>query len=269
MSAQTGLSACCVTGHLHSVTPTGVVEKITNLDCYVSKPEGGSKAKTIVFITDIFGWDTPNSRLLADEYAKAGFYVYVPDLLHGDSISHDLLQTIAPRDPGSRTIVQVGIDNAKTMATFGPWAGRHSEAVVKPLLEEFIKYIKADPLTGKIGAVGFCWGARYVLLLAADGTIDAGVANHPAMATQADFEAINKPVQINVGTNDIFLPNETVEQVKSGLMEQKPDLPTEINVFQDAVHGFAVRGDITSPKEKENKDASASATIRWFKKYLV
>jgi len=267
--AATGLSACCVTGHLHEGTPAGVVEKITDLDVYVSKPEGSSKAKTILFITDIFGWDTPNARLLADEYAKAGFYVYVPDFFKGDNISHDMLDTIAPRDPSSRSTLKVAEDNTKTMAAIGPWITRQREGVVKPLMDEFVKYLRADPLTGKIGAVGFCWGGRYALLLAGEGTVDAAVANHPSMAAQSEFEGINKPTQINVGTNDIFLPNETVDQVKQALSEKKADLAFEINVFQDAVHGFAVRGDISQPQELKNKEGAANATIRWFNKYLV
>ncbi|KZT52814.1 alpha/beta-hydrolase [Calocera cornea HHB12733] len=269
MTTATGLSPCCVTGHLHEGTPTGTVEKIADLDVYVSKPKDGSKAKTILFIADIFGWNTPNARLLADEYANAGFYVYVPDFFKGDNISHDMLQTIAPREPHKRSTLQVAADNASTMATFGPWAVRHREAVVKPLMDEFIKFLRTDPLTGKIGAVGFCWGGRYALVLAGEGSVDAAVANHPSMASEADFLSITKPTQINVGTNDIFLPNETVEQVKAALAEKKSDLPFEINVFQDAVHGFAVRGDISDAKEKENKEASANATLRWFNKYLV
>jgi len=265
---MSGLSSCCVTGHLHEGTPTGTVEKITDLDVYVSKPEGGSKAKTILFITDIFGWELPNTRLLADEYAKAGFYVYVPDFFKGDAISHDMLNTIAPREPHTRSTLQVTADNAQTMATFGPWAMRQREAVVKPLMDEFLKFLRTDPLTGKIGAIGFCWGGRYALVLSGEGSVDAAVSNHPAMASEADYAGITKPTQINVGTNDIFLPNETVDKVKKELEASKADLAFEINVFEDAVHGFAVRGDITNPKEKENKDASANATLRWFNKYL-
>ncbi|KZO90968.1 hypothetical protein CALVIDRAFT_602581 [Calocera viscosa TUFC12733] len=219
MSTATGSSACCVTGHLHEGTPTGVVEKIIDLDVYVARPKDCSKAKTILLISD-------NARLLAVEYATAGFYVYVPDFFKVDNISHDMLQNIAPREPQNRSTLQVAEDNAKTMATFGPWVTGQLESVIKTL------------------------DGRYALVLAGEGSVDAAVSNHPSMASEADFLGITKPTQINVSTNDIFLPNETVDQVKAALAEKKADLSFEIN-------------------EKENKEASANATLRWFNKYLA
>lgn len=42
-------------------------------------------------LSDIFGFDLPNVRLLADEWAEKGYYVLVPDILQGDPIPHDLL----------------------------------------------------------------------------------------------------------------------------------------------------------------------------------
>lgn len=50
---------------------------------YVSPSSDGSKAKTVIFITDIFGYELVNVRLVADEYAAQGFHVVVPDLFEG------------------------------------------------------------------------------------------------------------------------------------------------------------------------------------------
>ena len=52
MSEHTGLSACCLSGAIHTGKPSGRVETIGGLQTYVSEPEGGSKAKTIVFLVD-------------------------------------------------------------------------------------------------------------------------------------------------------------------------------------------------------------------------
>lgn len=53
---------------------------------YVSKPSDGSKAKTVIFVTDIFGYELVNVRLLADEYAAQGLYCLIPDILEGGSL---------------------------------------------------------------------------------------------------------------------------------------------------------------------------------------
>lgn len=78
MSTGVGMSSCCLSGKVHEGTPVGKVEKVGDLETYISAPKDGSKAKTIIFIVDIFGWEFKNARLLADNYAKAGFYVYLP-----------------------------------------------------------------------------------------------------------------------------------------------------------------------------------------------
>lgn len=73
----------CVSGTVHSATPIGTETTIHGLKTYVTRPEGEPKG-LIVIITDAFGWDFVNSRVLADNYAKkGGFLVYIPDFMNG------------------------------------------------------------------------------------------------------------------------------------------------------------------------------------------
>jgi dienelactone hydrolase len=76
-------------------------------------------------------------------------------------------------------------------------------AVSRPPIEKFVKEIQADPEVKKVGAVGFCWGGRYALLLVADNdypTIDAAVANHPSfLAVPDEVKIVSKPAIIQVG----------------------------------------------------------------------
>jgi hypothetical protein len=44
---------------LHDGKPIGAVSEIVGLKTYISAPENGSKDKTILFITDIFGYQLP------------------------------------------------------------------------------------------------------------------------------------------------------------------------------------------------------------------
>ena len=80
-----GVCIHCVTGSLHEGTPKGTTGNIAKLPTYIAKPTTApAKSGIIVIITDVFGWELVNSRLLADEYAeKSGRTVYVPDFLGG------------------------------------------------------------------------------------------------------------------------------------------------------------------------------------------
>jgi len=264
------MSSCCLSGSIHSGTPRGQVETIDNLPTYVAAPKDGSKAKTIIFITDIFGWEFKNARLLADNYAKAGFYVYIPDFLQGDSLPIEFLQSVEPplkvREQASM------VDKAKATATVGvtlpPWLLKHPDSVTQPLISSFISAVKAIPGTGKVGAIGFCWGGRYVIL-AAHGEIDAGLACHPYLSDiQADFEPVTKPLSLAVGSKDSLLDSDTVGRIKD-LMAKKTGVPHEVRIYEDQVHGFTLRSDWSNEKDKKAMDDAEKQGVDWFNKYLA
>lgn len=101
MSSGVGMGACCLSGTIQEGTTSGREETIGGLSTYVAEPAGDSKAKTVVILTDsklswltggsllidhaVFGWKFKNVRLCADNYAKEGFYVYIPDVHSGSS----------------------------------------------------------------------------------------------------------------------------------------------------------------------------------------
>lgn len=56
----------------------------------MSPSSDGSKAKTVIFIADIFGYELVNTRLVADEYAAQGFHVVLPDFFEGAHVDYTL-----------------------------------------------------------------------------------------------------------------------------------------------------------------------------------
>lgn len=77
---------------MKSGTSIGKVESMFGLDVYVARPalkkveveEEGEAKGVIVMITDMFGWELSNARLLADAYAnEGGWLVMVPDFMCG------------------------------------------------------------------------------------------------------------------------------------------------------------------------------------------
>lgn len=63
------------------------------------RPTLYAQPRMLCFDGGQFGATLPNAQLLADEYADAGFYVVLPDLMKDDPIDHNLLKVrrIAPR----------------------------------------------------------------------------------------------------------------------------------------------------------------------------
>ena len=101
------LKPCCATGSLHTGTPTGRIEKVHGLDCYIADAPNDSPKGVVVIIPDAFGWTLPNNRILADCYAKEGnFQVYLPEFMNGEKPlngrpkeEHDLIVNFRYRTP--------------------------------------------------------------------------------------------------------------------------------------------------------------------------
>lgn len=242
MSTGVGIGSCCLSGSIHTGTPKGRVEEIGGLQTYIAEPESKSKAQTIVFLVDIFGFEFPNTRLLADNYAKAGFYVYVPDILQGDPLPLSFLNNVEPplKDQEREGFVDKDKNSAVVGATLTPWLAKHSEAVVRPLVEGFVDAVRAQPGVGKVGTIGFCFGGRYAILTA-HGKVDAAYACHPSLvAIPGDFDPVVKPLSLAVGTRDSLLDDKSNDQIKE-ILDRKTGVPTELVKYEDQVHGFALR----------------------------
>ncbi|KAF8765701.1 hypothetical protein HU200_008202 [Digitaria exilis] len=77
-------SQCC--DNPPALNPTGgegkVVDSFGGLKAYLA---GSNDAKeAVILISDVFGFEAPNLRTIADKVALSGYFVVVPDFLHGD-----------------------------------------------------------------------------------------------------------------------------------------------------------------------------------------
>ncbi|KAK3008246.1 hypothetical protein RJ639_015358 [Escallonia herrerae] len=67
---------------LSSSSGAGHEEELGGLQSYISGSPDSSLA--VLLVSDIYGYEAPTLRKLADKVAAAGFYVVVPDFLRGD-----------------------------------------------------------------------------------------------------------------------------------------------------------------------------------------
>jgi dienelactone hydrolase len=194
---------------------------------------------------------------------------YIPDMHQGDSLPISFLQTVEPPLPEreSLSMTQKAASTAKVGATLGPWLIKHREGVSKPLIDDFLTAVRNSPGQPKVGVIGFCWGGRYAILAAQGELVDAAYACHPSLVSiPADFELVTKPLSLALGTKDSLLGMKEVEQIK-GFMEKKQG-KSEVRLYEDQVHGFALRGDWSSEKDRKAMDDAEKQGLEWFGKYL-
>ena len=121
-------------------------------------------------------------------------------------------------------------------------------------------------------------GGRYAILQAHGprkdenggmvGGVDAAFAAHPSLvAIPGDFDPVSKPLSLALGTEDSLLNKDQIGQIQDTLAK-KTDVPHEIRLYEDQIHGFALRGDWSSEKDKKAMDEAEQQGIEWFKEYL-
>jgi dienelactone hydrolase len=199
----------------------------------------------------------------------------VPDVHSGDSLPISFLQDVEPPLPTREKmgVLEKGTATAKVGATLGPWLIKHREAVAKPIIDGFIREIRKTPGVDRVGTIGFCWGGRYSILAAHETdpgiAVDAAYACHPSLvAIPGDFEPVRRPLSLALGAEDSLLGEKEIAQIKE-IMQKKADVQSEVRVYEDQVHGFALRGDWSSEKDKKAMDDAEKQGIEWFKKFLV
>ena len=93
--------------------------------------------------------------------------------------------------------------------------------------------------------------------------VDVVYVAHPSgFSIPADIVAIQTPISIAVGTNDLVLPLSKIEQIRE-LLAKKSNVPHEVETYEAAIHGFAARADALDEKQAEDAEIQA---VDWFTK---
>ncbi|KAF5003084.1 hypothetical protein FDECE_10343, partial [Fusarium decemcellulare] len=243
---------CCTVGVRHTGEPTGKTIKIGNgIEAYLATPpaDKAHKGAGLLYVPDIWGIST-NSQLMADQYAANGYTTLIPDLFNGDKIPAPSLE---------------GFDVMGWITNGSDGKNPHTPPAIDPIIVEGIKALKEQGVT-KIGAVGYCFGAKYVVRHYKDG-IQVGYVAHPSFVEEAELAAITGPFAISAAQTDTIFPADKRRRSEEILIET--GLPFQINLFSGVSHGFAVRGDPNKKVEKFAKEQAFYQAVQWFDEHLL
>lgn len=120
----------------------------------------------------------------------------------------------------------------------------------------------------KIAAVGYCFGAKYVVrhLHPKQNKIDVGYVAHPSFVEADELKAIGGPFSISAAETDTIFPTE--KRHESEIILKETGLPYQINLYSGVVHGFAVRADLSDRVAKYAKENAFLQAVEWFEEYL-
>ena len=139
----------------------------------------------------------------------------------------------------------------------------------KKMTEDFVaaaKWLKARPdSTGKLGAVGFCFGGGMVNQLAVrlGADMNAGVAFYGRQAGVDDVPKISAPLLFNYAGNDQRV-NEGIAAYEAALKANKKTYTSYM--YEGKQHGF--HNDTTPRYDEAAARLAWSRTLEWFNKHL-
>ncbi|OAA68119.1 dienelactone hydrolase family protein [Niveomyces insectorum RCEF 264] len=326
-AGEAGLSEHCLRFSASGHPPTkGETRKLGGVDVYVSKPDEypHAPARLLLLLTGGTGLRSTNNQIQADMFADNGFVVVMPDLFGGD-VAPNSATTLAGGDGADTSDPHVPLtagdagqssssflDLFKTKAVetvksflIDMWLARHTEAKVLPILRHVLEASRdefADAVSSGDGvyAVGYCFGGRYVLLLAGDnldgtaapapavaaagatntavvdedveataGTkplgpgpwIKAGALAHATLVSPDDFQGLQAPISMVCVENDPMFPDAVRTAGEDYL--SKHHVEHEVQVYPGVPHGFAVVGDYAEETIKTAQATAFEQMLSW------
>jgi len=236
---------CCESApHLQPGVGIGRIETFEHLSVYVT---GSPEAKSaVILVSDVFGFEAPKLRKLADKVAAAGYFVVVPDYFYGD-----------PFIPGSAENPFAGFQDL--IKIHGPAKGFEDSTKV-------IEVLKRRGISA-IGAAGFCWGAKVVVELAKGEVLKAGVLLHPSLVTVDDIKVVKAPLAILGAEIDQNTPPELVQQFGE-ILSAKPEVDSFVKIYPGVAHGWTVRYSEDDEVAVKNAEEAHIKMLEWLNKYL-
>ncbi|KOS20098.1 Protein AIM2 [Escovopsis weberi] len=279
---------------------TGEIIKINDVDVYISKPADypHSPCRLLLLLTGGTGIHSTNHQIQADRYAAEGFLVLMPDMFGGDA-APEANSTTIPDSSSAASLLErfkMGAVSVTKAFLIDMWLARVTEDKVMPILLRAIEgahehYGDVVRNGDGIYAVGYCIGARYVLLLAKGGHsqsqshshggsgdgdeesrpvkagpfIKAGALAHAASVEPGDFDDLRVPLNLVCVENDSLFPDKV--RIAGEEAMTNADLEHEVTVYPGVPHGFAVVGQYQDAAIQDAQATAFEQMLHWIKEH--
>lgn len=190
--------------------------------------------------------------------------------------------------------VKLGVASVAKSFSIDMWLARHTPEKVLPILHRVLDAAKqefADAVSNGDGiyAVGYCFGAKYVLLLGSElhadvaagqrsaeteaeegmikkgPQIKVGAIAHGTQITAAELENCQIPLAIVAVEQDSLFPDDIREAGIKKLQEK--GVEHEAQVYAGVPHGFAVLGDYEDAQIKEKQKEAFQQMLQWLQSH--
>ena len=274
--------------------PSGSITKLGDIDTYISKPADypSTPSPLLLLLTGGTGINSINNQIQADRYASSGFVVIMPDQFGSDAAPSTNTVTSPSSDSTPSLLENIKLKAAETAKSFmiDMWLARQTPEKVLPRLHKVLEaardeYADCISHSGGIYGAGYCFGAKYILILAGEHSdsvlhgqgdeeqgmvqkgplIKAGAIAHATLVTREDVKSIKAPVSIVAVENDPLFPEEILEIGKKNLASS--EVPHEVTVYQNVPHGFAVVGEYPEAHIKKEQEKAFEQMVGWLKNH--
>ncbi|KAH7326160.1 dienelactone hydrolase [Stachybotrys elegans] len=240
LAAATRHPVADVSAIRHTGKPVGKEIVNDNITLYVT----GKRSDTaVLYLTDVFGIQLNENKLLADSFGRAGYLTVAPDLFNG---------TPAPSDI-----------NGTPNFNLTDFLYHHRVEIIDPVIASVVDYIRTDLGVSKIAVTGYCFGGRYAFREIAEGKgADVAFTAHPSLVEESEIEAITKPISIAFAETDDLLPADVRHEYETQLLATGE--PYYLSLYSGTQHGFGVRANVSDPEQKFAKEQAFFQAVRFF-----
>jgi carboxymethylenebutenolidase len=178
---------------------------------YLAVPERPGPWPGVVVVQDVLGL-TADLRQIADRLAETGYLALAPALYGG-------------RGPKLRCVL-------RTLRAHSAGQG----AAHDDLVAARDHLIGDARCTGKVGLVGFCMGAGFVLQLAPSGLFEATAPNYGLLPKEIEALGESCPVVASFGANDRIVRRGTAAKLDAVLAAA--GVPRDVKEYPNVGHSF-------------------------------